>query len=87
MINEKIKDREKLSQYISKSFFNVNEKSMEKSRLYQNGNGSFFETNIESKNTKVTEANNNIAHMTVKDTDLSFGDNKCNISESNKIEY
>jgi hypothetical protein len=58
----------------------------EKNERLQNGNGSFFETNLESKITKVTEANN-IAHMTVKDTDLSFGENKNNINELKNNKY
>jgi hypothetical protein len=83
LINEKINEREKSSEFISKSFFIDKEILKERSERVQNGNSSFFETNIESKNTKVTEANN-IAHLSVKDTELSFGENKNN---NNDLKY
>lgn len=83
--NEKLPEEEKLSEFISKSFYIEREKPNKNNEI-KNGNSSFFADNIESKNYIGKEANKNIAQMTIKETELSFGENKT-INDLNNIEY
>lgn len=74
-INQKIKEREKVADLISKSFVNEKQKSKE-NYVRTLENRSFFDESRDHAYSRSKRKNNNFETEIIRDCDLSFGDHK-----------